>query len=79
MTATALRHCPATASPPCSAPPVADPARPPASAPADPRAAAITPEVIDLVRRGRKIHAIKLYRELTNLDLKTAKRVIDHL
>jgi hypothetical protein len=62
-------------------PPVPDPSpgAPPASAPADPRAAAITPEVIDLVRRGKKIHAIKLYKELTNTDLKTAKNVIDHL
>jgi ribosomal protein L7/L12 len=41
--------------------------------------AGLTPEVVDLVRRGKKIQAIKLYRELTNLDLKTAKRVIDHL
>ena len=43
------------------------------------RAAGITPEVIDLVRRGKKIHAIKLDRELTNVDPKTAKNVIDSL
>jgi ribosomal protein L7/L12 len=47
--------------------------------PADPRMAAITPEVVDLVRRGKKIQAIKLRRELTNLDLKTAKDAIDSL
>ena len=46
---------------------------------ADPRMAGLAPEVIDLVRRGKKIQAIKLYRELTNLDLKTAKGVIDGL
>jgi len=33
----------------------------------------------DLVRRGKKIQAIKLYREQTNVDLRTAKNVIDHL
>jgi hypothetical protein len=52
---------------------------PPVGALADPRMAGLPPEVIDLVRRGKKIQAIKLYRELTNLDLKTAKGVIDGL
>jgi hypothetical protein len=28
--------------------------------------AGLMPEVVDLVRRGKKIQAIKLYRELTN-------------
>ena len=62
-------------------PPAPDPSfgAPQASAPADPRMAGLTPEVVDLVRRGKKIQAIKLYRELTNVDLKTAKDVIDHL
>ena len=68
-------------------PPAPDPlfGVPPAGAqpvgmPADPRMAGLTPEVVaDLVRRGKKIQAIKLYRELTNLDLKTAKDVIDSL
>ena len=67
-------------------PPVPDPSFgvPPAGAPpfgaaADPRMAGLPPEVVDLVRRGKKIQAIKLYRELTNLDLKTAKGVIDSL
>lgn len=51
----------------------------PVGVPADPRMAGLTPEVVDLVRRGKKIQAIKLYRELTGLDLKTAKGVIDSL
>ena len=49
------------------------------SSPAGPQVARTTPEVIDLVRSGKKIQAIKLYRELTNTDLKTAKRVIESL
>jgi len=67
-------------------PPVPDPSfgvpstgAPPVSAQADPRMAGVTPEVVDLVRRGKKIQAIKLYREPTNFDLKTAKDVIDGL
>ena len=52
---------------------------PPVGALADPRMAGLPPEVIDLVRRGKKIQAIKLYREMTNADLKTAKYVIDHV
>ena len=58
-------------------PPVPDPppAVPPVTAPADPSAARITPEVIDLGRRGKTIQAIKLYY----VDLKTAKKVIDNL
>jgi hypothetical protein len=39
----------------------------------------ITPEVIDLVRMGRKVEAIRLYRELTGVGLKAAKQVIDAL
>ena len=54
-------------------------AAPPVSAMADPWMAGLTPEIIDLVRRGKKIQAIKLYREMTNADLKTAKYVIDHV
>ena len=54
-------------------------AAPPVSAMADPWMAGLTPEVIDLIRRGKKIQAIKLYREMTNVDLKTAKYVIDHV
>jgi hypothetical protein len=57
--------------------PLAD--APPFGAMADPRMAGLPPEIIDLVRLGKKIQAIKLYRELTNLDLKTAKGVIDSL
>ena len=51
----------------------------PFSAPADPRVAGLSAEVVDLVRRGKKIQAIKLYRELANVDLKTAKDVIDSI
>jgi hypothetical protein len=63
-------------------PPPPDPSfgAPPVAGPlADPLMAGLTPEIADLVRRGKKIQAIKLYRELTNVDLKTAKNVIDHL
>ena len=59
------RRSPVTRSPPCSGP-----ARPDATAArAGPGAAA----------GGQKIQAIKLHRELTNVDLKTAKNVIDSL
>jgi len=37
----------------------------------------ITQEIIDLVRMGRKIEAIKLYREETGAGLKEAKEAID--
>ena len=36
-----------------------------------------TPEIIELVRAGKKIQAIKAYRELTGLGLADAKAVID--
>jgi hypothetical protein len=51
----------------------------PVSVPPDPQIAGLTPEIVDLLRRGKKIQAIKLYRQMTNVDLKTAKAVIDHL
>jgi ribosomal protein L7/L12 len=35
--------------------------------------------VREYVLRGEKIHAIKLYREETGCDLRTAKNVIDSL
>lgn len=57
------------------APPMGGPAEPYA----DPRAGGIPPEVLMLARSGKKIQAIKLYRELTDADLKTAKKVIDGL
>lgn len=36
-------------------------------------------EVQDLVRRGKKIEAIKLYRERSGADLRTAKEAVEHL
>lgn len=39
----------------------------------------VSQELIDLVRRGKKIEAIKLYREQTGLGLKEAKAFIDRL
>ncbi len=39
----------------------------------------ITSEVMALVREGRKIDAIRLYREITGADLKAAREVIDTL
>jgi len=48
-------------------------------APAVPGAAGVPPEVVALARQGKKIQAIKLYRELTNVGLKTAKDVVDNL
>jgi hypothetical protein len=59
--------------------PGAPPMGVPADPYADPRAGAIPPEVLMLARSGKKIQAIKLYRELTDADLKTAKKVIDGL
>lgn len=39
----------------------------------------VSPEILDLVRRGRKIEAIKVYREQTGASLKLAKDFIDSL
>lgn len=36
-------------------------------------------EVRDLVRRGRKIQAIKVYRELTGAGLKDAKDAVERI
>ncbi|KUN09850.1 hypothetical protein AQI95_02480 [Streptomyces yokosukanensis] len=36
-------------------------------------------EVTALVREGKKIHAIKLYREVSGADLKEAKEAVDRL
>jgi hypothetical protein len=68
---------PSVAAPSFGAPSVAAPSV--AAPSANPLTAGLTPDVVDLVRRGKKIQAIKLYRELTHLDLKTAKDVIDRL
>ncbi len=37
----------------------------------------MSPQVQDAIRRGNKIEAIKIYRELTGLGLAEAKAVID--
>jgi ribosomal protein L7/L12 len=39
----------------------------------------IDPNVIDAIRRGNKIEAIRIYREQSGLGLKEAKDVIDEL
>ncbi|MEV5873531.1 ribosomal protein L7/L12 [Streptomyces sp. NPDC052101] len=36
-------------------------------------------EVAALVRDGKKIHAIKLYREITGAELREAKEAVDRL
>jgi ribosomal protein L7/L12 len=38
---------------------------------------ALAPQVQDALRRGNKIEAIKIYRELTGVGLAEAKEVID--
>jgi len=38
-----------------------------------------SPEVLALVRSGKKIDAIKLYRQLTGEDIEEAKRFIESL
>ena len=39
----------------------------------------VSPEILDLVRQGRKIEAIKLYRLETGVGLRQAKEFIDSL
>jgi len=39
----------------------------------------LPPGVLDAVRTGQKIEAIRLYREATGVDLKTAKEFVDGL
>jgi ribosomal protein L7/L12 len=39
----------------------------------------ITEEIRDLLRRGRKIQAIKLYRDTTGAGLKAAKQYVESL
>ena len=38
-----------------------------------------SPEVVELMRRGRKIEAIKVYREETGVGLKEAKEFVESL
>jgi len=44
-----------------------------------PASAGVSAEVLELVRRGLKIQAIKRYRDQTGVGLKEAKDVIDGL
>lgn len=46
----------------------------PRSAPSDP---AFSPQIQDALRRGNKIEAIKIYREMTGVGLAEAKQAID--
>lgn len=39
----------------------------------------VAPEILDLLSRGKKMEAIKLYREQTGAALKVAKELIDSL
>ena len=50
---------------------------PPPFAPVRPTG--IPPEIVDLVRAGRKIDAIKLHREMFGSDLSEAKNIIDSI
>jgi hypothetical protein len=59
--------------------PASSPMGMPAGQYVDPRFGAVPPEVVELARSGKKIQAIKLYRELTNLGLKEAKQVVDRI
>jgi ribosomal protein L7/L12 len=38
-----------------------------------------SPEIVDLIRRGEKLKAIKLYRERTGAGLKEAKEFVESL
>jgi large subunit ribosomal protein L7/L12 len=46
---------------------------------ADPQPAAASPEIVALVRAGKPIQAIKVYRQMTGAGLKESKDVIDNL
>jgi len=39
----------------------------------------IDPRIIDLLKRGNKIEAIKIYRELTNTGLAEAKQAVERI
>ena len=40
---------------------------------------AVSPQLIDLLRRGKKIQAIKVYRQTTGASLKASKEYIETL
>ena len=44
-----------------------------------PDASGVPADVLELARGGKKIHAIKRYRELTGVDIAHAREVIDSL
>ena len=52
---------------------------PNAGAPPAAATGGVSAEVLDMVRQGRKIQAIKIYRDQTGVGLKEAKDVIDGL
>jgi ribosomal protein L7/L12 len=57
-----------------------DPAVEPTASPfVDTGPGGLPPDLVAMARSGKKIQAIKLYREMTGCDLRTAKRVIDSL
>lgn len=60
-------------------PPIADAVPPGFHAASKPGAPALPAEFYALVRQGKKIQAIKMYRELTNAGLKQAKDFVDGL
>jgi ribosomal protein L7/L12 len=60
-------------------PPIADAVPPGYAAPARPGAPALPAQFYDLVRQGKKIQAIKMYREATGAGLKQAKDFVDGL
>jgi ribosomal protein L7/L12 len=47
--------------------------------PFDDPGAGMSPEVVELARSGRKIQAIKVYRELTGVGLAEARDVVDRI
>jgi ribosomal protein L7/L12 len=44
-----------------------------------PDATSVSADVLELARTGRKIEAIKRYRELTGVDIAQAREAIDNL
>ncbi|MBV9213814.1 MAG: hypothetical protein JOZ25_09240 [Actinobacteria bacterium] len=44
-----------------------------------PDAAGVPADVLELVKAGDRLHAIKRYRELTGLDVAQAREAIDNL
>jgi ribosomal protein L7/L12 len=56
-----------------------DPAAQPTASPFVGGPGGVPADLAAMVRSGKKIQAIKLYREMTNCDLATAKQFIDSL